>query len=152
MNTINNSIIHFLERQTCATICCVDENESPYCFSCYYVFSKENVVLYFKSSLEAHHSVLLAKKPIVAGTIMPDKLDRLITRGIQLRGEMLQNPHPMAKDAYLRYHKKYPAALAIKGAVFTVLLSDIKMTDSKLGFGKKFYWKRQEQPKVAPSL
>jgi len=152
MNAINNNIIHFLERQTCATICCTDQNGNPHCFSCYYVFSKENCVLYFKSSVEAYHSVLLIKNPVVAGTIMPDKVNRLITRGAQLQGEMLPDTHPLAQDAYQQYHKKYPMALAIKGEVFTVLLSDIKMTDSKLGFGKKVYWKRQEQSKGVTNL
>ncbi len=115
-------------------------------------YGKENCVLYFKSSVEAYHSVLLIKNPVVAGTIMPDKVNRLITRGAQLQGEMLPDTHPLAQDAYQQYHKKYPMALAIKGEVFTVLLSDIKMTDSKLGFGKKVYWKSQEQSKGVTNL
>ena len=143
MSTINNSIIRFLQQQTCATICCKNGGGSPYCFSCYYVFNKENSLFYFKSSMDAYHSALIANNPIVAGTILPDKLNKLITRGIQLQGEVLQQFHPMAKDAYMRYHKKHPMALAIKGEVFTILIDYIKMTDSKLGFGKKLNWKRQ---------
>ena len=145
MNTINDSIICFLERQTCATICCTDEVGMPYCFNCYYVFNQESGVLYFKSSSEALHSALLKNKPPIAGTVLPDKLNKLITRGVQLRGEVLQHLYPMAKDAYLKYHKKYPMALAIKGEVFTIQLNDIKMTDSKLGFGEKISWKRVEK-------
>lgn len=141
---MNEAITRFLEQQTCATICCMDENGSPYCFSCYYVFSKENDVLYFKSSMDAYHSSLLANNPIVAGTILPDKLNKLITRGIQLQGEILQQFHPMAKDALMWYHKKHLMALAMKGEVFTIRIDNIKMTDSKLGFGKKLNWKRQK--------
>jgi uncharacterized protein YhbP (UPF0306 family) len=144
---MNEAITRFLEEQTCATICCLDENGSPYCFSCYYVFNKENDVLYFKSSAEAHHSALVKNNPGIAGTVLPDKLNKLITRGIQLQGEVLQHLHPVAKDAYLRYHKKFPMALAIKGEVFTIQLSEIKLTDSKFGFGKKINWKWQEHVK-----
>lgn len=144
MKNINEKIISFLEQQTCATICCIDEEGKPYCFSCYYVFSKENYVLYFKSSTEAFHSALLAKNPIIAGTIMPNKVSQLVTRGIQLQGEMLPQQHPLTKDAYAQYHKKFAVALAIKGEVFTIQVNEIKMTDSKLGFGKKIYWKRHE--------
>lgn len=141
---MNEAITRFLEEQTCATICCTDDNGNPYCFSCYYVFNKENDVLYFKSSAEAHHSALLKNNPGIAGTVLPDKLNKLITKGVQLQGEVLQHLHSMAKDAYLRYHKKYPMALAIKGEVFTIQLNEIKLTDSKFGFGKKINWKRQE--------
>jgi uncharacterized protein len=144
MSTINDSIIRFLQQQTCATICCTDENGSPYCFSCYYVFSKENDVLYFKSSAEAHHSALLVNNLVVSGTVLPDKLNKLITRGIQLQGEVLDQFHLLAKEASAIYHKKNPLALAIKGKVFTIRLNAIKMTDSRLGFGKKIIWKRNK--------
>lgn len=145
MKNINEKIISFLEQQTCATVCCIDEQGKPYCFSCYYVFNKKNGVLYFKSSAEAFHSTLLAKNPIIAGTIMPDKISKLITRGIQLQGEMLPQQHPLTKDAYTQYHKKFALALAIKGEVFTIQVNEIKMTDSKLGFRKKNYWQRHEK-------
>ncbi len=149
---MNEAITRFLEEQTCATICCLDEEGSPYCFSCYYVFNKEKDVLYFKSSPEAHHSVLLKNNAVIAGTVLPDKLNRLITRGVQLQGEVLQHLHSMAKDAYRCYHKIFPMALAIKGEVFTIQLTDIKLMDSKLGFGKKINWKRQEQAKETAGL
>ena len=142
---MNETIASFIQQQTCATICCSDEAGNPYCFSCYYVFNGGDGLLYFKTSVETHHTILLANNPIVAGTILPDKLNKLITRGIQLQGEVLQHFHPMAKDAYMRYHKRYPMALAIKGEVFTIRINNIKMTDSKLGFGKKLNWKRVEQ-------
>ena len=149
---MNEAITRFLEEQTCATICCLDEDGSPYCFSCYYVFNNEKDVLYFKSSPEAYHSALLKNKAGIAGTVLPDKLNKLITRGVQLQGEVLQHLHPMAKDAYWTYHKKYPMALSIKGEVFTIQLTDIKLMDSKLGFGKKINWKRREQAKEIADL
>lgn len=142
---MNENISLFLEQQTCATICCTDETGMPYCFSCYYVFNQASGVLYFKSSAEAFHSALLKNKPGIAGTVLPDKLNKLVIRGIQLQGEVLQQSHPMAKDAYLRYHKKHPMALAIKGEVSSIRIDSIKMTDSKLGFGKKLNWKRQNE-------
>lgn len=143
---MNETIINFLQEQTCATLCCTDADGKPYCFSCYYVFDKEIELLYFKSSADAHHSVLLNKKPELAGTVLPDKLNKLMIRGIQLQGEVLPFHHALAKDATARYHKKYPMALAIKGDVRAVLLNTIKITDSKLGFAKKNNWKRTVQP------
>ena len=149
---MNEAIINFLQEQTCATLCCTDVDGQPYCFSCYYVFDKEIELLYFKSSADAHHSVLLNKKPELAGTVLPDKLNKLMIRGIQLQGEVLPHLHPWAKDASARYHKKYPMALAVKGDVYTVMLKAIKMTGSKLGFARKINWKRAEQPEKVNDL
>lgn len=140
---MNESIISFLQDQTCATMCCTDDAGNPYCFNCYYVFNKEKGLLYFKSSSDAHHYEFLKEKPVVAGTVLPDKLSKLVTKGIQFQGEMLQQPNPLAKDAYIQYHKKYAMALAMKGEIFTIQLNSIKMTDSNLGFGKKINWLRE---------
>jgi len=145
MSAINKTITLYLQRQTCATICCTDKYGIPYCFSCYYVFNADNGLLYFKSSGDAHHAALLVNNAAVAGTILPDKLNKLIVRGVQLQGEVLDQFHPMAKDAFALYHKENAMALAIKGKVFTIRLDFLKMTDSRLGFGKKITWKRNEQ-------
>jgi len=145
MSVMNEIIFRFIKQQTCATICCTDEKGIPYCFSCYYVIKPESGLLYFKSSDNAYHTSRLANNLAVAGTILPDKLSKLITKGIQWRGELLDEHHPQTKDADEIYHKKIPLALVIKGKVFTIRLNIIKMTDSQLGFGKKNIWKRDEQ-------
>lgn len=141
---MNERIIRFIEEQTCATICCTDEHGNPYCFNCFYAFNKENSLLYFKSSADTHHARLLAKRPAIAGTILPGKLNKVITMGIQLQGEILNNSHPLAEAAALNYHKRHPIAFTIKGEVYAILLSNIKMKDSHLGFGNSIVWKRNE--------
>ncbi len=141
---MNENIIEFMQLQTCATICCMDQDRIPYCFTVFYVFSKENYGLYFKSSKDSHHAVLLSKNPIVAGTILPDKLNKLILKGIQFKGEVLDEFHPMAKDSASQYYSSFPAARLLYGFIYTLKLNDIKMTDSSMIFGKKRIWKRDE--------
>ena len=99
-------------------------------------------LLYFKSSVEAYHSILLKENPVIAGTILPDSLNKLKIKGVQLTGELLNNQDALVKDAYILYHRKHPIALAIKGEVFTIRLDSIKMTDSTKVFGKKIFWNR----------
>jgi uncharacterized protein YhbP (UPF0306 family) len=84
----------------------------------------------------------LTGNPHIAGTILPDKLNKLLPKGIQFQGEVLDPDHPLAKNATTIYHKKNPVALAIKGKVYTILLNAVKMTGSGVGFGKKIIWKR----------
>lgn len=139
---MNKDIIDFLQKQTCATICCVDGEGHPYCFSCFYAFHQEAGLMYFKSSASSHHSALMKTDPFIAGTVLPDKLNKLIVKGIQFRGIILDDQHPLVKSALGNYLKQHPLALAIPGEVWTIRIDHIKMTDSTLGFGKKITWSR----------
>lgn len=88
---MNETIIHFLQKQTSATVSCVDEKCRPYCFSCFYAFNFEEGLLYYKSSADSHHAQLMSTNPFVAGTVLPDKLNKLIVKGVQFQG-MVQSP------------------------------------------------------------
>lgn len=135
--TMNERIVDFIEGQKVATICCVDEGNKPYCFSCFYAFDKEKELIYFKSSANAHHSALLHHNPVVAGSIQPDKLNPLAIKGIQFTGKILDSKSELCLNAAKLYHKKYPFALAMPGEVWTIQPDMIKLTDNTVGFGKK---------------
>jgi len=139
---MNETIIHFLQQQTCATLCCVDEQDKPYCFSCFYASNSEEGLLYFKSSADSHHSVLMKKNPFIAGTILPDKINTLIVKGVQFEGIVLDAQNPLLKKALGNYLKQHPLALAIPGEIWAIQINHIKMTDSTMGFGKKITWNR----------
>lgn len=141
---MNTTISDFLQQQTCATICCIDDNNVPYCFNCFYAFEPAESLIYFKSSEKSHHTSLLESNPVVAGTILPDKLNKLATRGVQWQGEILDASHPLSITAADFYHSRIPLARAIIGKVYVIQLSAIKMTDSHLGFGRKHIWTREE--------
>ena len=140
---MDNIITEFLEKQSCASICCLNEHNSPWCFSCYFIFNPGEGLLYFKSSTGASHGSMMKKNPLVAGTVLPDKLNKLRVRGVQFEGVVLDSLDRLTLGASQYYHKKNPIALAIPGEVWTIQVNHIKMTDSALGFGKKITWFRE---------
>jgi uncharacterized protein YhbP (UPF0306 family) len=142
---MKDCIIQFIKKQTCASICCVDKNGSPYCFSCFYAFNSDEGLLYFKSSPGSRHSEIISENPGIAGTILPDKLNILLVKGIQFEGVVLPENDFLCKNASVNYHKKYPVALAMQGETLTIQINSIKMTDSSMGFGKKIIWVRKEE-------
>lgn len=75
----------------------------------------------------------------VAGTILPDKLDKLKVKGLQFRGEVLKD-HEISSRASRLYHLRYPMALLIPGQIWAVRVLSIKYTDSAMRFGKKLLW------------
>lgn len=138
---IPEPIVRFLNAQTCATICCINEG-MPWCFSCFYAFDPVHQLFYYKSSADTKHAALLLSNGQIAGTVLPDKLKKVSVQGIQFQGRVLPIEDPAAQAASSFYHKTHPMALAIPGQVWTVQVDFIKMTDSTLGFGKKNIWKR----------
>lgn len=142
---MTEKIQDFIATQTSANVCCVDELAKPYCFTCFYAYNSDEQLLYYKSSPDTKHAKLLLINPAVAGTILPDKLNKLLIKGVQFEGIALPLDHPLAKSAASFYHKKNPVALAMPGEVWTIQLEKIKFTDTSLGFGKKLNWKRNDQ-------
>lgn len=140
---MDTSIQRFLYKQTCASICCIDQEHNPYCFSCYYAFDSENGLMYFKSSAETEHAQLLQKNRVISGTVLPDILNKLIAKGVQLQGVVLSPDEILTAGASTFYYKKMPFAFAIKGTVYTIRVDRIKMTDSSRVFGKKISWERE---------
>ena len=141
---MNETIIQFLKEQTSASICCVDETGKPYCFSCFYAFNSTAGLLYFKSSANSHHAGLMQENPFVAGTVLPDKLNKILIKGIQFEAVVLDTQQPLVKRSLGIYLSKHPLALAMPGDIWALQINYIKMTDSTLGFGKKIIWKRDE--------
>ena len=141
---MNENIAGFLEQQTCASVCCIDDEGRPYCFTCYYAFNTKAGIMYFKSSANSHHAGLMKKNPFVAGTILPDKLNKIMIKGLQFEALVLDTQQPLVKRSLGIYLKKHPLALAIPGDIWALKINYIKMTDSALGFGKKIIWRREE--------
>lgn len=149
---MNETIIHFLQQNTCASVCCIDEVGKPYCFSCFYAFNRQEGLIYFKSSSNSHHTRLLKKNPFVAGTVLPDKLNKLTSRGIQFEATVLDTQHPGVKKGLNNYYKKHRAALAMPGEIWVLQIEYLKMTDNTLGFGKKIIWNRAQKMEKATVL
>jgi uncharacterized protein YhbP (UPF0306 family) len=149
---MNEPIIQFLELQNCASVCCIDEEGKPYCFSCFYTFNRQEGLIYFKSSANSHHARLMKKNPFVAGTVLPDKLNKLTTKGIQFEALVLDTGLPQVKKDVSSYFRKHPAALVMPGEIWALQIEHIKMTDSTLGFGKKIIWNRAKKMEKATVL
>ena len=142
IESLNNDISRFIADNKIASICCVDSNNTPWSFHCFYVFDAKNQLLFFKSSTRSHHAELLSKNPAVSGSILPHKLEFMALKGIQFTGSVLNTAIPDQIDPELFYHKRLPLGLTKPGKVYSIQLETIKMTDSSRIFGGKSEWNR----------
>ena len=144
---MDKRIIEFISQQKTASVCCLDENNDPYCFNVFFVFDKDKERLYFKSSSASNHTRWLLMNKRIAGTILPDKLNLLAIRGIQFTGFICTGES--IHFAASAYHKKIPFALALPGDVWAIQLETIKLTDNTIGIGKKILWNKERTETVS---
>lgn len=139
---MHEDIGHFIAQQTCANVCCIDAEQKPYCFTCFYVYDAIHQCLYFKSSTNTHHAQLLLENGHCAGTIVPDHLNTTMIQGIQFEGVVHKNTL-FDLSPSMQYHAAYPIAMAVPGEMWTITLHSIKFTDNTKGFGTKRHWTRE---------
>jgi uncharacterized protein YhbP (UPF0306 family) len=146
MENIQQHIANFISQQSVASICCIGPEGDLHCFSCYYAYQEKQELLFFKTSDNSQHMQYLLVNPVLAGTILPDKLNKVVSKGIQFNGRLVSPGHAQGNDAQKFYHRRYPFALAMKGTVYTIRLDWLKMTDNSLGIGTKLVWDRRHSP------
>lgn len=139
---MQKEISNFLKECRIASIACIDADNKPYSFHCFYAFDESNNLLFFKSSANTYHSKFMGDEIPVSGSILPDKIDIIALKGIQFTGIIKTKDFPVGLNPDLYYHKKLPLALAKQGQVWCIQLQMIKMTDNTNLFGKKLKWEK----------
>ena len=121
---------HVLSLSTCR------DNESSSC-NLFYVFDKENTSFIVASADDTLHVEHVKQNPRISGTVVLETKTIGKIQGIQFRGEFLTLEN---KDLKKMYFKSFPYALAMNPTLWQVKIDYFKMTDNKLGFGKKVIW------------
>jgi uncharacterized protein len=136
---IDKRIIKFFRKHHVLTIATSLENE-PWCASCFYAYLEEENALVFTSDLKTRHGQEFLKNPEVAGNIYLETKIIGRIRGIQFRGRISELQDEMSAKARSAYLKRFPVAMLMDTHLWVVKLTQIKMTDNRLGFGKKLIW------------
>ncbi len=132
----------FIKEQKNLTLC-TSIDDTPYCANCFYAFLHDNYFLVFKSNRNTMHITNALVNNKVAGTILPDISKIGIIKGIQFTGRLIVlADSEFLEKAKRNYYSQHPFALPMPGELWGVELHSIKMTDNKLGFGKKLLWER----------
>jgi uncharacterized protein YhbP (UPF0306 family) len=137
---IDKKIIEFFRKHHVLTIATTVGNE-PWCANCFYVYLEEENVLAFTTGTDTRHGKEFAKNPVVAGTVVLETLIIGKIRGIQFQGIVSEPEGEIISKAKWAYLKRFPPAALMDTHLWIVKLTHIKMTDNRLGFGKKVVWR-----------
>ncbi len=150
MSHPDQRIIDFIGEHHIFTIA-VSRDNQPWCATCYYVYLEEENHFIFTSDHDTRHirDVVEGNNYRVAGTIALETKIVGRIRGIQFTGDIeIPNSPALQRRAKTAYLRRFPIARLMPNLHLWVLQPDfIKMTDNRLGFGKKQTWTAGETPK-----
>jgi hypothetical protein len=113
----------------------------PWCAHCFYTYLEDKNWLVFTSEEATKHVQDALANPEVAGGIVLETMNVGKIRGIQLRGLLRQPLEEEAGEVKMSYLKRFPFAVVMNiKSLWIMELTYIKMTDNRLGFGKKAIW------------
>lgn len=136
-------IIDFINEHHVLTLATVVEN-NPWCANCFYVYLEEENCFIFTSDDKTKHAQDVAENSNVAGSVVLETKTVGKIQGIQFRGTMEKPNSSFESKAKKAYLKKFPFAVLMKTSLWVLSLNHIKMTDNRLGFGKKLIWEAKE--------
>ena len=133
-------IVKFLRKHHVMTLATCRDNR-PWCCQCFYVFVERLGGLAFTSDASTRHISEAMQQPFAAGSIVLETRVVGKLQGIQLEGKLTEACGNLLKELKSAYLKHFPFAILIDTKLWFLELHTIKMTDNRLGFVKKLYWK-----------
>ncbi|MDR1055917.1 MAG: pyridoxamine 5'-phosphate oxidase family protein [Prevotellaceae bacterium] len=141
MQEIDPKITGFIKEHHVLTLAtCVDN--VAYCANMFYTYiERENCFIFTSDRKTRHINDVLVNKQ-VAGSIAFETETIGKIQGLQFQGEMKKLKGTMKIKAAVAYLSRFPYA-ALKGTpLWMIEMTFAKLTDNRLGFGKKLIWNK----------
>jgi len=120
---------------------CVDQH--PWCANCFYAFNEETMSMIFTSDFETRHIKEAVQNRSVAGNVVLETSVIGKIQGIQFSGDLFLVNGNKAKQTNTVYLKRFPFTTLMNTTLWELRIDYAKMTDNRLGFGKKLIWERE---------
>jgi len=144
MKNPEKRIVDFINEHHVLTLATSIE-DNPWCANCFYVYLKDENCFVFTSDDATKHVQDVSLNSKVAGSVVLETSTVGKIQGIQFTGTMKIPGNDLAPKVKKAYLKKFPFAVLMKTSLWIVELNYIKMTDNRLGFGKKLIWESTEK-------
>jgi len=107
--------------------------------SLFYAYDAQSHSFVVASADVTTHIQHIAKNPRIAGNILLETKSVGKIQGLQFRGVFV-----VLEDSRLKklYYKTFPYALALAPKLWQIQVDTFKLTDNRLGFGKKIIWQK----------
>ncbi len=142
INKPDQKIYSFIEEHHVLSLATSHKGQA-YMANCFYIFNKENNEFIFTSSIETRHGKEMLNNPKIAASIVLETKTIGKIQGLQITGIASILEGDDQKKAKRQYLSKYPYAILKTETMWAISVNFLKLTDNRLGFGKKIIWKRK---------
>ncbi len=108
-----------------------------------YLFGRRNCFV-FTSDDKTKHVQHVLNNAHVAGSVVLETNTVGKIQDVQFNGTMERPGKELASIAKKSYLKRFPYAVLMKTSLWVLKPTFIKMTDNRLGFGKKLIWGKEK--------
>ena len=143
MEAPDTKIITFFKKHHVLTLATVS-GDQPWVANCFYAFMEERLALGFTSGYETRHVQEVVQNKKVAGSVVLETNVIGKIQGIQFTGTLERAEGESLAAAEKAYLKRFPFAALMDTTLWLLPIDYLKMTDNRLGFGKKLEWEREK--------
>ena len=140
---VDARIIRFLERHHVMTLATVHDGQ-PHCCTLFYAYDTARNRFVVTSSASTLHVKQVERNPRIAGAIALESKVIGKLQGIQLQGTMTRPHEESLLEARKTYLHRFPFAALMDIDLWIIDPDYLKLTDNRLGFGKKLLWKSSD--------
>ncbi len=137
----DSKIATFLKKHHVLTLATAS-GDQPWVANCFYAFLEEEMSFVFTSGYETRHIQEVLVNYKVAGNVVLETSIIGKIQGIQFSGMLLKVEGESLKIASSAYLKRFPFTALMDTTLWILQIDYLKMTDNRLGFGKKLVWER----------
>ncbi len=119
-------------------------DNTPQSASLFYAYDSERIAFVVASDTKTEHIQNVLRNENVSGTVALETDEVGKIEGVQFKAKMRMITH---KEGEL-YFKAFPFAKVMNPQLWSIELEEIKLTDNRLGFGKKLKWQRANNGEV----
>ena len=138
---IDKKIESFISKHHVMTLATATPSGEPYCCNAFYAYDKASGAFIFTTDTEkTHHGKMMAENAKVAASIVLETRTVGKIQGLQIMGEV----KPAIDGDKMLDLKEFPYAIVADLTLWRLEAGMMKLTDNRLGFGKKLIWQRSE--------
>lgn len=136
---MDKNICQFIKKHHVFNLAVYHNNEL-WTASCFYAFWENNNALIFLSDEDTKHAQMMMANKFVAGTITLET--RIIGKiqGLQFKGVVEKAENEILSISKKIFYKRFPYTIGTQSTFWILYIQYAKLTDNRLGFGKKLIW------------
>lgn len=137
-------IVEFIGEHHVLTLATVADAQ-PYCANLFYCYDDSRSAFIFTSDISTRHAAQAEANSRVAASIVLETSVVGKIEGLQITGRMFRPTGDGLKRAKKLYLKRFPFAVVMDLEIWILECDNAKLTNNRLGFGKKLLWSRDEE-------